>query len=328
MSRFLPNLSRRAWIMAGAGAVLGVVVIAILAVVLINDAPPPATIESAVESVRADLAQSQQQQQNAPQQSQEAEPDESPANQTQEQQEVEAEAQADDSDGVAAGTSQTADDEQQSQQVAQQQQETVAQESADAEEEDAAQELTVAELPALTDLAGAWTLSETGQSFVGYRIGEELANIGTTTAVGRTNDIVATLEFDGAEITSVEIEADLRTLRSDEGFRDSALRTRGLESDTYPFARFRLTAPIAIDALPGADTPFRTTVSGELTLHGVTNPVEIMLDGSFVNGLVVVVGSVDIALADYEIEPPTGFRVLSIEDVGLVEFQIVFERGG
>ena len=44
------------------------------------------------------------------------------------------------------------------------------------------------------------------------------------------------------------------------------------------------------------------------------------------DGLVVVVGSTEIALADYEIEPPTGFRVLSIDDVGIMEFQLVLER--
>ena len=161
---------------------------------------------------------------------------------------------------------------------------------------------------------------------VGYRIGEELANIGTATAVGRTSDIVATLEFDGVTITAVTIEADLRTLKSDEGFRDSALRTRGIESDTYPFATFVLLEPIPIDALPVGDEIINVTVNGTLDLHGVTNPVSIALQGQYVDGLVVVAGSTEIVLTDYDIEAPTGFRVLSIEEAGIMEFELVFER--
>jgi len=179
--------------------------------------------------------------------------------------------------------------------------------------------------PSLADLAGTWTLSERGESFVGYRIGEELANIGTTTAVGRTGEIEARLEFDGESITSVVVTADLQTLQSGERFRDSALRTRGIETDTYPFSTFTLTTPIPIDVLPDEDAPLSTTVQGTLELHGVTNDVDIALEGQYVDDLVVVVGSTEIVLADYEIEKPTGFRVLSIEDVGVMEFQIVFE---
>jgi hypothetical protein len=39
---------------------------------------------------------------------------------------------------------------------------------------------------------------------------------------------------------------------------------------------------------------------------------------------ILVVDSVEIALADYAIEPPTGFSVLSVADVGLFEFQLTF----
>ena len=126
--------------------------------------------------------------------------------------------------------------------------------------------------PMVDELAGTWTLSEQGTSFVGYRIGEELANVGTATAVGRTSDIVATLVFDGVMITSVIIKADLRTLTSDQSFRDGALRTRGIETDTYPVATFVLVRPIPIAALPGGEETLSVTVNGTLDLHGVTKP--------------------------------------------------------
>ena len=169
-------------------------------------------------------------------------------------------------------------------------------------------------------------LSERGESFVGYRIGEVLANVGTATAVGRTGEITATLEFDGETITAVEIVADLRTLKSDQGFRDGALKDRGIESNTYPFATFVLTEAISIDIIPTGENPVSVTVAGTLELHGVTNDVQIELAGQYVGGLVVVSGSTEIVLLDYGIEAPVGFRVLSIEESGQMEFQIVFER--
>ena len=41
---------------------------------------------------------------------------------------------------------------------------------------------------------------------------------------------------------------------------------------------------------------------------------------------IVVVGSVEVALADYDIEPPTGLGVLTVADVGTFEFQVTFRR--
>jgi len=172
-------------------------------------------------------------------------------------------------------------------------------------------------------LDGAWTVEQSA-SFVGYRIDEELANLGAITAVGRTSDIVATLEFLGSEVTDLQVTVDMTTITSDRSQRDSAMRTRGLETNTFPEASFSLTAPIDLGAVPTEGETFSASAAGELTLHGVTQPVSLDLEGSLVEGVVVVVGSVEIALADYDIEKPTGFSVISIADVGLLELQLAF----
>lgn len=337
------------------GALLAVLLIVLWQLGVFDNPPPPAALQSAVESIRE---QDQQQAEGQPAARQQEEPavDEPQQAQAAAQQQSVAQAQDDpeqqtaqaqdepepadqqqqqqSSDGYGYGTEQVEDeqsqaadqpsaqqqDQQQGQQQAQQQ---GAQETA---QEGQQQQVMMPEEPSLEDLAGTWTISERGVSFVGYRIGEEIADIGTTTAVGRTSAIVATLEFDGAAITAVTIEADLRTLRSDQSFRDGALRTRGIESDTYPFATFVLLEPIPIDALPVGEDSISVTVNGTLDLHGVTNSVTIALQGQYVDGLVVVAGSTEIALADYNIEKPTTARVFSIDDVGIMEFELVFER--
>ena len=315
-------LTPRRMILLGAVVAAVVVVIVLLWYFLIrSDAPPPASIEAAVESVRTDQQAQQQVQQQAAAQPQQA--------QTEDQPQAEA---------STAATAQQADDEAGAQQQASSAEggaygdapSAVADEStatAEADDTEAPEAQSAdAEPPAAADLVGTWVLSERGESFVGYRIGEVLANVGTATAVGRTGEITATLEFDGEAITAVEIVADLRTLKSDQGFRDGALKDRGIESNTYPFATFVLTEAIAIDIMPVGENPVSVAVAGTLELHGVTNAVQIELAGQYVGGLVVVSGSTEIVLLDYGIEAPVGFRVLSIEESGQMEFQIVFER--
>ena len=352
MLSHIRSLSPRQLVATGlilAGVFVAILLIILWQVGLFDSAPPPATLQSAVESVRQEEQQQQVgQSQDAAEEAQaepqgEAETAAEPSQQSAEQQGQQQSAgysygeedqQSQDEAQQSGGSydygqqeeqqaERQAEEEAGAQQVQQQDQQAQPSEQS---EQQAEQETMTAENPDLADLAGSWVLSDQGTSFVGYRIGEELANIGTTTAVGRTADVVVALEFDGAVITSVVIEADLRTLKSDQSFRDGALRTRGIETDTYPFATFVLTEPISIDALPIGEEALSRTVLGTLDLHGVTNSVSIALEGQYVDGLVVVVGSTEIALADYDIEPPTGFRVLSIDDVGIMEFQLVLER--
>jgi hypothetical protein len=42
-----------------------------------------------------------------------------------------------------------------------------------------------------------------------------------------------------------------------------------------------------------------------------------------VNGTVVVVGSIDIVFSDYGVEVPRGAVVLSVDDHGIMEFQLL-----
>src|SRR5262245_12306039 len=80
------------------------------------------------------------------------------------------------------------------------------------------------------DLAGTWALAPNSDSFVGYRVNEVLARIGSATAVGRTRKVTATLEFNGTAITDVQVTADMTRIQSDESLRDDTLRRQALET--------------------------------------------------------------------------------------------------
>ena len=175
-------------------------------------------------------------------------------------------------------------------------------------------------------LEGTWTLVDDGTSFVGYRVQEELAGIGATTAVGRTTAVAGSLTFDGDEITAVSIEADVSQLQSDQSRRDMALRQQALETAKYTEATFALTDPIALEDTPAEGELVAATATGTLTLHGVSREVEIPLQGQIAGGRVVVVGSTEVVFADYGIAQPRAAAVLSVADRATLELQLVFER--
>lgn len=183
-------------------------------------------------------------------------------------------------------------------------------------------------------IEGTWTVDPSVGSFedfsgtwAGYRIDEELGGIGANTAVGRTPDVSGTMTVAGDQVTAVDVEVDVTTLQSDSGSRDSAMRSRGLESDQFPTATFSLTRPLTLPAGATDGERVSTEATGDLTIHGVTRPITLTVEAVLSGGSAAVVGRAPVALADFDIEPPTGFSVVSIADQGTFEFQLFFTRG-
>ena len=308
---------------AGALLALAVIVVAVWYFVLRGDAPPPVALEQAVAAAQAsdaeaatepdaDAAPAEQApaEQAAPV---EPEPEPEPEPEAEEPAAEPATAQSDEGSAPAAAAEEAAED--------------AAAETPSEPEAPADEATDDAPAPAAdAGLAGRWEVLADGSSFAGYRVEEELARIGATTAVGRSTVLTGSLVFDGAAITEVVIEVDLTALTSDDSRRDGALRRQALETNTYPATTFTLTQPIPIDAVPGEGETLSVTATGDLTLHGVTREVQIPMEGQLVGDRVAVVGSLEIVFADYDMDTPSAFIVLAIDDHGIMEFQLVFER--
>jgi polyisoprenoid-binding protein YceI len=159
-------------------------------------------------------------------------------------------------------------------------------------------------------------------SFVGYRVQEELAGIGGNTAVGRTPDVTGTMTTVGLTLTKAEFTANLASLVSDDDRRDGQLRKQSLETNRFPTATFVLTDPITLPAGATPDQELMVTAHGDLTLHGETHPIQIPLRGRLQGDLLVIVGSVEITFADFGIQKPESFAVLSVADHGTLEVQL------
>jgi len=175
-------------------------------------------------------------------------------------------------------------------------------------------------------MAGTWRVVPGANSFVGYRVQEELAGIGSSTAVGRSNGVDGNLQFDGDKITAVQVTADLTQLKSDKAPRDGQLKRQAIETDKFPSATFALSSPIDIKDVPDAGSKVTQDVKGKLTLHGVTKDVSLSVQGVLDNNQVIVVGSTQIQFADYNIQKPQSQAVLGVEDKGVMEFQLVFAK--
>ncbi len=178
-------------------------------------------------------------------------------------------------------------------------------------------------------LNGTWTVASQGETFVGYRVQEEVVRIGTRTAVGRSPTVDATITIVDMELTGTTVVANLRDLRSDESIRDRQLTRQAIETDTFPTATFELTETVAIPESFGDWEAISFLARGTLTLHGVTQAVEIPLEAEIVGGdVMVVVGSILILFSDYDVQPPRSQSLLSIEDNGVMELQLFLEKTG
>jgi polyisoprenoid-binding protein YceI len=182
-----------------------------------------------------------------------------------------------------------------------------------------------------SDLAGTWTVAAGSQA--GYRVREQLAQLpAESDAVGRTDQVTGslTLETSGATttLTGGELTVDTTSITSDKGMRDNRLRREGLETDTFPTATFKLTEPVEVPAAALSGTPSDVTLTGDLTLHGVTKSVQIPAKAQLVDGTISVAGSLGFPLSDYSIVAPNvGGFIVSIADQGTLEFLVNFSKG-
>ena len=182
------------------------------------------------------------------------------------------------------------------------------------------------------NLDGVWSVDvslgsyeDYTSSWAGYRVGEELAGIGTTDAVGRTPAVSGTLEIAGTTVTAAAVEVDLTTLVSDRPQRDGLVQ-RALDTEQFPSARFELTEPVSFEALPAAGESVTATVAGGFEIGGVSQPVTATLEATWIEGVVIVGGAFEIRFEDYGISPPRAPIVLSVEDTGTVELLLNFTR--
>ena len=157
-------------------------------------------------------------------------------------------------------------------------------------------------------IAGTWTVGD--GSLVGYRVREQLGGVtALTDAVGRTSAGTgnATIEPDGTgvRVSAAAFEADLTQLQSDDGRRDRRIRSMGVESDRFPTATFTLATPVSVgaDALTGMTVD--VSLSGDLTIHGMTKAVTIAGQARLNGDRIEIVAALTFPFSDFGMTPPS-----------------------
>ncbi len=185
-------------------------------------------------------------------------------------------------------------------------------------------------------LAGVWTVQvaenvgdlqgEPTVSFAGFRVDEVLAGgIGDFTAVGRTADVSGSIELTDTALVAAAVEVTMSTLRTDNSSRDGRAR-RALNTNEFPLATFTLVEPVDLPAEMAAGEAFAGQAHGDLTIKGVTNRATFDLQAQRVGDTIVAVGSSEVTFSDYGVTAPTAPIVVSVEDHGIMEFQLILTR--
>jgi polyisoprenoid-binding protein YceI len=183
-------------------------------------------------------------------------------------------------------------------------------------------------------IEGSWVVdTETGEfdfesatgTFAGFRIQEELAAIGSTTAVGRTGDVTGSITIEGSALTAASFDVDMTTITTNQSRRDDRVQD-ALETADHPTGTFTLTEPVELGEGAASGEPVAVAAVGDLTIHGVTRQVEIPLEAQLVDDTVVVTGSLDITFSDFDVDVPDSQVVVSVEDHGVMEMQLLLTQ--
>lgn len=298
------------WLITGVLVVLAALVAAIWLLFFRDDAPEAVSTEAGLEQLQQDLAADDQDDADS-QLDEGADPDAPDAEDTDT-----ADAHAEDAapeiaDPGNAGTE--VDDEPES-------------------TEDQDPEPTVEQRPFVGAANGVWTVDDefgdfdfdtASGSFAGFRVAEELT-VGKVTAVGRTGGVTGSLTIEDGNLVAAEITVDMTTIVSNDARREHAI-VNALDSRNFPTAVFTLTEPMPLDTetLESGST-LKVDVVGDLTVKGTTNQVTFSLQATIAEaGIGLIIGSTEIVWQDFGVTPPRAPIVVSVEDRGIVEFQLI-----
>ena len=164
-----------------------------------------------------------------------------------------------------------------------------------------------------SSLTGDWNVGSGSEA--GYRVREQFINQpGPTEAVARTTKISGGLRVQPSgstlQASGLHFSADLAALQSQDKYanyqvyqRDFFIRTIYLQTDQFPNADFnasRVSIPSGIET-----GPVSITVSGKLTVHGVTKSVTTQLQAQRSTSGIEVAGSINVDMRDFGVEVPS-----------------------
>jgi len=161
-----------------------------------------------------------------------------------------------------------------------------------------------------------------------YRVRERLVGRDMDNdVVGATKDVTGRLvvESDGRVVRdSSKILVQVATLKSDQTRRDNYLRRRTLESEKYPTVELVPATFTGISAPIPAGASRTFTLTGDLTIHGVTRPTSWQVTARGEGRDVVGTAKTAFTFKDFGLDQPRVPIVISVADTVRLEYDFRF----
>lgn len=110
------------------------------------------------------------------------------------------------------------------------------------------------------------------------------------------------------ESGEVEFAVLIKSFHFDKALMQEHFNENYMESNKYPKATFDGTVINIDDMDLSADGNYTAQVKGDLTIHGVTKPLETTAQITVKDGTINAVSSFEVTVADYEIQVPKVVR--------------------
>lgn len=183
--------------------------------------------------------------------------------------------------------------------------------------------MLMAAMPAGTGSTVRFEVAPTGNE-VRYRVTEQLAGFDLPNdAVGKTSAVSGAVVLDSAgRVVAADsrITATVTGLASDRSRRDGYVRSRILQTDSFPTVTLR---PTAIHGLPWplpASGTATFSLTGALTIKGMTRPSDWNVIAVFRGDTVSGTAATTFTFADFGLNQPRVPIVLSVGDTIRLEY--------
>jgi polyisoprenoid-binding protein YceI len=158
-----------------------------------------------------------------------------------------------------------------------------------------------------------------------FRVREQLAGFDLPNdAVGKTAKIdgAMVLAADGKILKdSSRFTVDLTTLTSDQSRRDGFIKRNTIQTDSFPNAVFVPTSAQGLPATLPATGDLAFSLTGDLTIHGVTKPATWQVKAKRIaGGAVTGTATTEFKFGDFNMTIPKVARVLSVDDRIVLEY--------
>ncbi len=172
--------------------------------------------------------------------------------------------------------------------------------------------------PTAAPTSGVWNVAATSKATVSVReqlVGVNAPSDAVLTATGAAGSFA--LNADGTFSSDSKITFELTTLASDQRQRDDFIKQSVLQTRQFPTATFVPTKTTGL-ALPlAASGDLKFTLTGKMTIHGVTKDVTFDVAGkrSASQLTVTATATQPLRFEDFGMSPPAvPFRVVSVND--------------